>query len=678
MSELTPYPFGALVRRMFRELDARDSIFDLPRSKWFLGAPGKDLSVRFHGHRAASPLGPAAGPQSQLAQNIVLSWLVGGRVMELKTVQIMDELEIPRPCIDMQTVGYNVEWSQELRLPQSLGEYVKAAMLIEMLRASGRVPLVEGFEGVLYDMSVGYDLKGIQSEPVQAFIHGMQDCTELVEQFRAEIPDDYADLRGLGFPTRLSDTLTLSTFHGCPPDEIEGIVDHLLRHNHLNCIVKLNPMLLGPSECRRLLNDVMGYTDVSVPDTAFERDASWDQVVAFLERLDATAQGLGLGLGIKLTNTLIVENHRSFFPATEKEMYLSGAPLHVLAMNLVKRFREHFGDRFPISFSAGIERANFADAAALGLVPITVCSDLLKPGGYARATKYWDPLLKRMDTLGADDLETYVIVAYGHAGAALEDAAPPADVKARCQAALAAGTSLRDAAGPDVFAVWVSAAKVRNALDYVPRATADPRYAKAKNSKVPKKIGSVLELFDCITCDKCIPVCPNDANFRLHLPPTALPIAKLRRSADRWEHVATGELVLDQKHQIANYADFCNECGNCDIFCPEDGGPYVLKPRFFGQLADFESLTHYDGFHVSGGTIRGRFTGVDYRVEQDGETITYAGPGFRLVFEDDPAQAPVDAVADGAVIDLTYLHILRAVRDAVASEGAVNYVSCRG
>ncbi len=71
------------------------------------------------GHYLATPIGPAAGPHTQLAQNILCAWLSGGRFIELKTVQIMDELEIPRPCIDMEDEGYNVEWSQELKLDQS-------------------------------------------------------------------------------------------------------------------------------------------------------------------------------------------------------------------------------------------------------------------------------------------------------------------------------------------------------------------------------------------------------------------------------------------------------------------------------------------------------------------------------------------------------------------------------
>ncbi|MDP6307378.1 MAG: glutamate synthase, partial [SAR324 cluster bacterium] len=136
MAELIPQPFASLVKRMFYELESEQSIFDFPAKKFFCGLSGKDYSVKFHVKRSSSPLGPASGPQTQMAQNILLSWLGGCRIMELKTVQILDELEIPRPCIDMQTVGYNVEWSQELRIEQSLHEYVKGAMLIEILQAS--------------------------------------------------------------------------------------------------------------------------------------------------------------------------------------------------------------------------------------------------------------------------------------------------------------------------------------------------------------------------------------------------------------------------------------------------------------------------------------------------------------------------------------------------------------
>ena len=137
MVQLAPVPFDVLIGRMFRELDEKRSIFDLPAQRFVKAYPGRDLSVVFRERRASTPFGPAAGPHTQMAQNIALSWLAGGRVIELKTVQVNDAIEVPRPCIDMATVGFNVEWSQELTVAQSLEEYVKGAMLIEMLKASG-------------------------------------------------------------------------------------------------------------------------------------------------------------------------------------------------------------------------------------------------------------------------------------------------------------------------------------------------------------------------------------------------------------------------------------------------------------------------------------------------------------------------------------------------------------
>ncbi|TDJ72301.1 MAG: glutamate synthase [Planctomycetota bacterium] len=647
MAELRPYPFSALVTRMLRELDERQSIFDLPEPRFFLGDPTLDLSVDFHGHRAATPLGPAAGPQSQMAQNIVLSWLGGCRIMELKTVQIDDRLAIPRPCIDMQTVGYNVEWSQELRLEESLEEYVKGAMLVEILAASGRLELAPGFERTLYDMSVGYDLAGIQSEPVQAFVRGMLDCGEVVERLRREIPLEYKEFRDLDFARRLSDTLTLSTFHGCPPEEIERIITFLLERNGLHCIVKLNPMLLGAERTRELLGDVLGYEDVRCPDSAFERDTTWEEAQGFVERLGERAAALGLGFGVKFTNTLIVENHKHYLPASSKEMYLSGAPLHVLAMDLVGRFRARFGDRYPISFSGGIDRKNFPDAVALGLVPVTVCSDLLKPGGYARARGYFDELRLRMQAVGATSIDEWIARAYG------------GEVQPRERAVLA------------------------NTARYVTATAVNPRYAAAANSRLPRKIGSSLELFDCVSCDKCVPVCPNDANFVFELSPIRIPIVKVSRTGAGWTSREDGELVIERREQYANFQDFCNDCGNCDVFCPEDGGPYVIKPRFFGRLDDWKSMAHLDGFHLAreggpgGDSVRvyGRFDGVELELSTHAGSARYSGPGFELTFEERNPLGTLAGRAEGEV-DLVYYHLMRAIARSVLGEHAVNFVSC--
>ena len=679
--DLVPYPLDALVRRMFRELERADAVFDLPRRKFFLGREDLDLGVDLHGLRASSPLGPAAGPQTQMAQNLVLSWLGGCRIMELKTVQIDDELDIPRPCIDVHTVGLNAEWSQELKLEESLDEYVKGAMLIEMLR-QGPLPTTDGFGDTLYDISVGYDLAGIRTDRVQAFMRGMVDASEAVDRLRREIPDDYRHLRDLDYPTHLSNTVTLSTFHGCPPDEIEQIMEFLLRDCGLHSIVKFNPMLLGPERARELLYDVLGYDDVEVPDSAFERDTTWQQAVDFVGRLGETAREVGRGFGAKFSNTLIVRNTRGFLAPGTEEVYLSGEPLHILAIHLVRKFRQTFGDDFPISFAAGVDRQNFPDAVALGLVPITVCTDLLRKGGYGRLTTYYGELARRMAAVGASSVDDFVLTAYGQGAAALERLRLDDDDPrlAACREALAGGGDLRAAAGDELYPRWVSEARLLNTDHYVEAATADERYRRENNATGPRKIGRHLKLFDCLTCDICVPVCPNDANFTFGSDQREIEVATAVREGDGWSWRRGEPIQLEERHQIANFADFCNECGNCDIFCPEDGGPYIVKPRFFGEREAWWGAPELDGFYLErqGGRDRvlGRFEGREFDVTIAGESATYSGTGFRLEFElGDPAGT---LSGDGPdEVDLTYFFIMDYIRRSIYDPAAPNYINSR-
>src|SRR6185295_1895182 len=212
MVDLFCTPFVDLIQRMRLEFRNQQSIFDLLARKWYIPAEddvSPDLSVRFHDRVAGNASGPASGPQTQMAQNIVLSWLAGGRIMELKTVQVNDELKISRPCIDAANIGFNVEWSQELRVADSLEEYVAGAMLIHMLR---HAPDVFGspFRDVsmagtvgepIYDMSIGYDLAGIQTPKVVNFIGGMIDARETVDRLRDQIPRWLGPLRELDYPT---------------------------------------------------------------------------------------------------------------------------------------------------------------------------------------------------------------------------------------------------------------------------------------------------------------------------------------------------------------------------------------------------------------------------------------------------------------------------------------------
>ena len=120
MSDLfQPVDSEKLIKWVFTELETRDSIFGIPRRHFFVPDENDPFRTAAFGHPLETPFGPAAGPHSQMAQNIIAAWLCGARYIELKTVQTLDVLEVSKPCIDMEDEGYNVEWSQELRLDQS-------------------------------------------------------------------------------------------------------------------------------------------------------------------------------------------------------------------------------------------------------------------------------------------------------------------------------------------------------------------------------------------------------------------------------------------------------------------------------------------------------------------------------------------------------------------------------
>ncbi len=664
---------------MFRELDGRRSIFDLPAGA-FAGADSRhDFTVRFHGRQASTPFGPAAGPHTQLAQNIVLAWLAGARVIELKTVQVHDRLTIPRPSIDVRTVGYNIEWSQELTLEESLEEYVKASMLIQMLIASGRLPALGHVDSTLFDMSVGYDLAGITSDRVRAFMAGMLDARAVIDRLRPQIPAPWRGLADVPFAPRVAQSVTLSTFHGCPPQEIERIAEFLLREIDLDVVLKLNPTLLGQDETNRLLHGVLGYGAIRVPAEAFARDLRWDAACDLVDRLGRTAASLGRSLGVKFCNTLVVENDGDFLPAEASEKYLSGLPLHVLAIQLVRRFRRRFGSRFPVSFSAGIDRLNFADAVALGLTPVTVCTDLLKTGGYSRGHKYLQELGRRMDGAGAATIGDFIIRARGLGAAALERLGVDADTLALAEQALAGGADLRAAVGGEVFVRWVAEASLQNVEQYADACAADPRYSEARNSRPPRKIGRELRMFDCVSCGKCVPVCPNDAIFTFAATPSAIDVVKVWHEPSGWHSRVEGSIPIREPLQFGTFADLCNDCGNCDVVCPEDGGPYRTKPRFFGTPASWRDAKAHDGFHVGRNgrreSVLGRFNGREYRMDVRRDRVLYSGEGFVLTFSEGDELTTLDGRAAGDV-DLTYFFIMNQVRHGVLSSRAVNFINC--
>jgi putative selenate reductase len=331
---------------------------------------------------------------------------------------------------------------------------------------------------------------------------------------------------------------------------------------------------------------------------------SFDDSIELCRRLTAFATQRGRRVGFKFSNTLEVLNERDFFPARNEVMYLSGQPLYVIAITLADDFRQAVGPDVPISFSAAIDKQNFPTTAACGLTPITTSTDLLRPGGYGRLPSYLHRLADDMKDVEAGSLGEFVLRRFGQGD------------EARQRAVETTGS----ATVPEVDEATVRWAGWLNTSIAARLAREDPRYRKEQNTKVPKRIGTHLVVFDCVTCDKCLPVCPNAANFKYPTPTTNFTYQDLAVVDGEVKPVGEArELVIDKKMQIACYADFCNECGNCDTFCPEYGGPYIEKPSFFGSAASWRRAAPRDGFYVDHGDGRprivGRVNGAEYWLE---------------------------------------------------------------
>ena len=240
-----PMTVDTMLSWILSEFDNRNSIFGIPSDLFFHPKEDDPFTMERYGKRLQTPIGVAAGPHSQLAQNIVAAWLCGARYIELKTIQTLDELEISKPCIDMENEGYNCEWSQELKLRQSLEEYLNAWIIIHVLMDKFKWGTAND-SGVICNMSAGYNLKGLLNENVQDFFNLMENAHDLLSEKLERLESVYPRAKHLDIPSQISDNLTISTMHGCPPGEIERIGKYFIEERNYHTTIKLNPTLFGP------------------------------------------------------------------------------------------------------------------------------------------------------------------------------------------------------------------------------------------------------------------------------------------------------------------------------------------------------------------------------------------------------------------------------------------------
>lgn len=546
-------PFGQLAEWILEEHRKSGQVFGIQKAY----VADQEKTIEIFGRKLENPVGPAAGPHTQLAQNLVAAYFSGARFFELKTVQKMDGPDlsacIPKPCIVAEDEAYNCEWSTELYVPQAMEEYIKGWMLIHVIAKEFGLGSSDGFQ---FNMSCGYNLEGIKDKKIDDFIEGLKDArdTEVFKECRNWLLEHVdlfehvtrEDIEAI--PAEICNSITLSTMHGCPPQEIENIVMYLLTEKHINTYVKCNPTLLGYEFVREAM-DNLGYDYMAFTDFHFKDDLQFEDAVPMLKRLmDAAAQE-GLSFGVKLTNTFPVDTKRGELPG--EEMYMSGKALFPLSITVAARLAEAFDGKLPMSFSGGADQKNIDQIIDCGIWPVTVATVLLKPGGYKWMTRI-------------------------------------AEKAGECQPGKSGEVSVE---------------KVKKLAE---EALKDPHY-----QSTPKKAGKKMEgnapLLDCLkkkdasenkeftahkrVCGNCADVCPNRANVLIEVP----------------------ELEL---LQILHVDYMCNECGNCRSFCQYAGAPYKDKFTLFASEEDMKNSTNH-GFTVLDKNTKE----VSIRIDDKEETV---------------------------------------------------------
>ena len=382
---MTPIPFDRLMNRILTE-HQEGAVFGMQKCY-----RAKNLQPNtLFGRKLEGQIGPAAGPNTQLAQNIVASYYGGARFFELKTVQKMDGRElaacVAKPCITAEDECYNCEWSTELEVPQAYAEYVKGWFACKVMAKEYDLGDPDAFQ---FNISVGYDLEGIKLPKVDRFINEMKDAkdTEIFKECKAWLLANLDRFKKVtkedveAIQSEIINSVTVSTLHGCPPSEIEAIASYLIQEKHLHTFVKCNPTLLGYETARAIL-DEMGYDYIAFTDFHFKDDLQYSDAVPMLKRLQELAKGLDLNFGVKITNTFPVDVKNNELPS--QEMYMSGKSLFALSMSVAKMLTRDFNGSLRISFSGGADYFNIERIVEAGIWPVTMATTLLKTGGYLR------------------------------------------------------------------------------------------------------------------------------------------------------------------------------------------------------------------------------------------------------------------------------------------------------
>ncbi len=376
---VTPLSFEKLMGMLIEEYRSEGSIFGV---KDFYKAKRARLPI--FGMRIENPVGPAAGPVTQTAQGIIAAYLSGARFFELKTV-VPGEETYEKPSASIGDRTYSSEHPSEMPISEAFAEYVKAYYAIKLISTAFELGVPEGF---VFNMSLGGCLEDLKSDKMNSFIEGLKSAEytsvwrECENWARAHM-DELDGIDG----TYLSDisprvccAAVFAPNEGLSAAEIEEAAAYLIEEKRLHTFIRLSPDLLGYYSIRGIL-DINGYDDMEISKERMDKNALYDDLKPAFNRLQSKADSYRLEFGVKVCDGLIIENAKEL---PVKGGRLTGRALFPIAFSLAEKIANDFGGGLRICFAGGADYYTAAKLFDAGIWPVTVVSDIVRPGGLAR------------------------------------------------------------------------------------------------------------------------------------------------------------------------------------------------------------------------------------------------------------------------------------------------------
>ena len=145
----------------------------------------------------------------------------------------------------------------------------------------------------------------------------------------------------------------------------------------------------------------------------------------------------------------------------------------------------------------------------------------------------------------------------------------------------------------------------------------------------------VKEANRCLYCDEvcsvCVYVCPNLANYQYKAAPMKASVQKVAQADGEITISNLAPIVFEQNTQIITIGDFCNECGNCDTFCPTAGAPYKTKPHLY--LVKDSFLKEPEGYFIENDHIHYKNDDFIEIMKIEGNHLLYSNNYLSAIFD---------------------------------------------